>query len=102
MKKTYRIERRSIVKLLELMLDNQEYFNRGLCIWARNLEYANLINSHEMEILSDYIERNRPSKFKSFYSIINRNPRYYWSKGILKPRVKWVKKHIHKIKQQEQ
>lgn len=96
MKRTSSFRRRSIAKLLELMLNNQQYFNHGLCVWVRNLSFADLIDPYECDILLEYIKRNRPSKFISFYSIVNLNHRYYWTKGSIKPRVKWVKKHIKK------
>lgn len=87
---------RSIKELLQVMLDNQQYFQTGLCKWATSIWSAKLIDHEEMRVLDRYIDSNKPKKFSSLSAFIASGSSYYWIKGHLKPRVKWIKKHIKK------
>lgn len=93
-------ETRTIKELLQLMLDNQNQFEYGLCRWTGNLIHMRLIGSDERNILIDYINKNRPNMFSSinaFTRKIDKNP-YYWDISDITPRIKWLNKHIRKNK----
>jgi hypothetical protein len=82
-----------IKKLLQLMLDNQDCFDRGMCFWIDNLYSKGKISFSEFNLLSNYINKNPP-----FLYIINpfKNG-FYWKKGAIAPRILWLKKHISKL-----
>lgn len=80
------------------MLDKQDLFTHGLCIWINELCYAYHINYDERDILHDYIHTNRVSKYQSIDAYKHRNQGYWWERGNIKPRIKWIKKHIAKLK----
>jgi len=82
---------RTIKELLQLMLDNQNLFCKGLCGWSTELGYYGLINSSECSQLIKYIDDNKPSKLHHYFF---GNGNYYWNPGEIKPRIKWIKKHI--------
>ena len=92
---------RTIKELLQIMLDNPQHFDEGLCRWTNNLYIENLINGNEYWTLIDYIKANRPSIFSSFdvfkQKIIGQSY-YYWGIGKIEPRIEWLKKHINKNK----
>jgi hypothetical protein len=85
---------RSIKDLLNLTLENQELFDVGLCNWFVKLLGQELISSSEFCRLYEYIDKNRPSKFSSIEAFLHRNISYFWNPGNIKPRIKWLKKHI--------
>lgn len=85
---------RSIKELLEIMLDNQQEFTHGLCSWIGNLRYEHIISHSEFLLLKIYIYENRPNKFSSISAYKNRNSGFYWKRKDIKPRIKWIKKHI--------
>ena len=85
-------EERTIKELLQLMLKHQELFNSGLCYWVRDLFWDSKITEEERNILDMYIQKNRP---KNLYWLIE-DP-YYWKLGNIKPRIKWIKKHIERL-----
>lgn len=87
---------RTIKELLQLMLDNPQLFDRGLCFWTNGLYGAGLIGLYELDELDDYIAKNRPSMFSSIDAYLRSNTGYYWKCGRIKPRIKWLKKHIVK------
>ena len=90
-------EERSIKELLEVMLENQELFNGGLCSWAWYMYREDKITFEEYRILDCYIRENRPSKFSSLEAWNYQNRGYYWKYNNIKPRIKWIKKHIKKL-----
>lgn len=85
---------RSIKELLEILLENQNYFYAGLCGFVSGLQYSDKITWEERWLLLNYIRDNRPSKWSSFSAFKNRNSGYYWEEKDIKPRIKWIKKHI--------
>jgi len=89
---------RSIKELLEIALENEECFNNegGLCGWFSMLCRFQLIDYKEMIILINYAKANKPSIFTSIYRFIHRNNGFWWKKGDITPRIKWIKKHIKK------
>lgn len=87
---------RSIKELLQIMLDNKQYFFSGLCSWSNEIHCNGLINGYEWKTLREYIDKNRPSKFSSIDAFKSRKSGYYWKNGNINPRIKWIKKHIKK------
>lgn len=92
---------RTIVELLEVMLQNQKHMVEGLCIWVNILHASEIITDNEFLNLKDYIRKNRPSMFSSLEAFKNRGSLYYWPAGSLKPRIKWIEQHIKKLKSQK-
>jgi len=87
---------RSIKELLELTLENEQYFVGGLCGWFENLYRSHLIVFEEWNKLQNYADNNKPSIYSSVDRFIHRNTTYWWKRGDIKPRIKWIKKHIKK------
>lgn len=88
---------RSIKELLQLMLDNEHMFKTGLCMWAMDLDESNLITDDEYYLLGNYIRNNRPIiGWIRYYTLSVFFRDYYWKYGNIKPRIKWLKKHIKK------
>ncbi|HSE99743.1 MAG TPA: hypothetical protein VLA48_02515 [Nitrososphaeraceae archaeon] len=89
---------RNIKELLQLMLDNQYLFDNGLCRWRFNLRWSDfnnpIINQKESDLLETYIEKNRPHPLSSLNALLNFTNTYYWKKSDIKPRIKWIEKHI--------
>jgi hypothetical protein len=88
---------RNIKKLLELMLRNQNCFSGGLCRWTTIMWKYKIISDLELNTLRLYIQENRPSKFSSIDAWNYRNHEYYWKSYNIKPRIKWIKRHIKKL-----
>jgi hypothetical protein len=84
-------------ELLQLMLERQDQFAKGLCIWIDLLNWSGIITYDELKLLLDYIDHNRPSKFSSLSAFKNRRGKYYWNKGDITPRIKWINKQIEKL-----
>ena len=89
---------RTIHELLQVMLDNQQYFNIGLCNWLLRVYFLDIISPKEYNILYTYIKSNRPSKYSSIDAYSCKNYGFYWKPDNIKPRIKWIKKHLKKTK----
>ena len=85
---------RSIKELLQVMLDNQQFFDAGLCLWALHLQTRIIITWEETQKVLSYIKANRPSKWSSRAAFKYRNSEYFWTIGDIEPRLKWLEKHI--------
>ncbi len=85
-----------IKELLQVMLDNQNLFHRGLCDWTMRLYHFDKITADEHLFLHRYIKSNKPSIFSSIDCFLEkmRGSLFYWKPGDIKPRIKWIKKHI--------
>ena len=90
-------QERSIKELLEVMLNNQELFNGGLCSWAWHIYRDDKITLEEYRILEFYIRENRPSIFSSVDAFMHMTSLFYWEKCNIKPRIEWINKHIKKL-----
>ena len=88
---------RSVKELLEVMLERQDQFAKGLCLWIDLLNWSGVITYDEYHALLNHIDDNRPSKYSSLSAYKNRNKNYYWNKGEIAPRIKWIKKQIEKL-----
>lgn len=80
-------------ELLEIMLENKHHFRMGLCGLASYLEGFGIFDRHERMIVTYYIGNHRPFNFQTIMGNA-----FYWKRGKLNPRVKWLKKHINKLK----
>ena len=86
---------RTIKELLQIVLDNKDYFESGLCSWVSDVYWSTkLFNKDEFFKLKIYIRENRPSMFSSINTFIHRNSSFYWNPTDINPRIKWLKKHI--------
>ena len=90
---------RTTKELLEVMLEHQDKFRLGLCIWTQELRLYRIISFSECVHLKDYIKNNRPSTFSSwdYFKYSFSGSRFYWEASEIKPRIKWIKKHIKKL-----
>ena len=77
------MKKRSIKVLLQIMLDNIDRLECGLCILA-----VDLFDYEEETDVLKYIEEHRPR---------NSPDSYYWPIGEVKPRIKWLEYHIKKL-----
>lgn len=88
---------RPISQLLQLVLNNFNSNCSGLCINISNLYYNDIITWEENIKLKDYVRENRP-KYNFFSAKFNGvNPpenMFFWEPFEVKPRIKWLKKHI--------
>ena len=93
---------RSIKELLEVMLDSKGLFGSGLCLWNIRLYTRDIISHDEHIVLKNYIHSNRPPFYDNLtifgHTIRRDDPKsyYYWKQGDIKPRIKWIQKHIAK------
>ena len=85
---------RNIKELLTVMLENERLFNHGLCTWVSNLQIYGYITSGEYGVLHKYVKNNVPFlvKLKLGYHMSG----FWWKSDNIKPRIKWIKKHIKK------
>lgn len=85
---------RTIKELLQVVLDNPEYFRSGLCNWIYDLKIDGFITHQEQHILEYYISQFPTDRFRTSGSM------YYWESGLIKPRIEWLKEHI-KLQEQK-
>ena len=85
---------KTIKELLELMLENQQYFKKGLCVWVEKMYLEDIFTPFEYRKLQNYIDSNKPTFFESPFYSFGGFGSYYWKKGNIKPRLKWIKKYI--------
>jgi hypothetical protein len=90
---------RSNKEILEVLLDNVERIRTtyGLCILAGELHIQGVITWEELRKIRVYIKNNRPSALSSIDALLAVNSLYHWPKYKVKPRAKWLKKHIKKL-----
>lgn len=96
---------RRIREVLEIVLknleDNKFKFNSGLCSFVGDLNDENIISAQEYFYIRIYIQKNRPNIYSSLSAFLHRNHSFYWKRGVKKYRIKWLKKHIQKLKNNE-
>ncbi len=85
---------RTIKELLTVMLENEHLFERGLCSWVYNCYKNLLINGLEWDKLHFYIKDNSPFTIHRVITLDYTG--YYWRIGNIKPRIRWIKRHIKK------
>ena len=82
---------RSDRELLQLLLDNKEYFEYGLCIQSASLYSIDKISKEEHLRIRYYLSTNVNTTRK------RRCAGYYWPRGKWKPREKWLISEINKL-----
>lgn len=93
---------RSRKELGQLLLDNQDLFYNGLCTWVSGLYHTKrLINGDEQDLLMILISSKSPLFIPLLNNIYNPDRKeyssaFYWEKGYIEPRIKWIKKHLIK------
>lgn len=80
-------------ELLKLMLEHKDRFLSGLCLWVSEMYMNDIITYQEAVLLQNYINGNRPFWNRFFKGDIS----FWWKKGQIKPRIKWINKHIKKL-----
>jgi hypothetical protein len=81
-------------EILQLLLDNINLLQFGLCGLAWRLNNLRMISLEECLDIREYIKSQRPKKTYKQYNYIRLNYDYYWKPGNAKPRIAWLKKHI--------
>lgn len=77
------------------MLKREEYFNSGLCFWVSRMLLEEEISPRQRTLAHEYIKSNKPSNFWDMSRIFNQPQNvYYWKEGDIKPRIKWLRKHV--------
>jgi hypothetical protein len=84
-------------ELLEVMLTNIGSLRSGLCFLSSELFTQGIITFDEHIVIGNYIKYNKPSIFSSWNAFWNAGSRFYWTRGDVEPRVKWLKQHIKKL-----
>ena len=75
---------RPLKELLQVFLDNQDLFERGLCRWVMKLREEGLIKREEEDCIDRLIEEDL-----GFNLLI-----YQWEKGIIEYRIDWLKENL--------
>lgn len=75
--------------LLEVILDNQHLFVRGLCKWLLVLHIAEIITSEEYDYLDNLLEEEY--KIQDVSSLT-----YIWPSGEISYRIEWLKSKLEK------
>jgi len=89
---------RTTREILEIVLENEFGFRMGLCGWVLNLGGLGVISHSECVKVSRYINDHRPFNTRTIIPFSLIGSAYYWKPGKLEPRVKWLKRHIKKLK----
>ena len=88
---------RTTKELLQVMLENIDRLDMGLCKLSSVLYYdLKLIDEAEFEIIDSYLIGNLPERKETGF--IPRIAIYSWPKGEKEPRIKWLKEQIEKLK----
>lgn len=84
---------RTTKELLQILLNNKCYFENGLCVLAFNLWYNKIISKKEYLYIKEYLNSSNVITLRKLFG----SP-YFWIKGEWKPREKWLKSKIKKLK----
>jgi hypothetical protein len=84
---------RSIKELLKILLEQIKNRDnvKSLCFLYEDLYQEGILNFDESMLLDYYMENNTPT---TWYIIIGNE--FWWKPFKMKPRIKWLKKHIKK------
>ena len=88
---------RSEKELLQVLLDNMDYFQTGLCRVITHLYLVDQIKYNELYLVRKYIRKNAPEMYdeSGCLSVFN------WVKGEKQPRIDWLNEQIQKLQQNE-
>ena len=89
---------RTIKELLQVLHDDVKKYGveeHGLCYKVKTLYFAtSTITLDEYWELASYINSNRPKWYSSLAAFRASDTNYFWPKGKVAPRLKWLKNHI--------
>jgi len=93
------MENKRLLQILEMMklryIEEYKdgYIHAGLCDILMYLRYDKDITTDEEDEVKVYLDDNRPNDYKQHLP-------FYWKKAEDKNRIKWLNKHINKLKSQ--
>ena len=94
----------NIQSVFEDLLQHEELFGTGLCSWVTDLRFDYRFYGRatsKFDLAHSYIINNRP---KSFLRTLKRcfigGSAYFWPVGEIRPRIKFIKKHIKLIEKE--
>ena len=90
---------RKIDELLEILLENIDHMETGLCSLNSRIGYFSWhTRIEEYDLVRNYIYDHPPKNLRYLrHKISGSNGSYfYWKKGWKAPRRRWLKKHIKK------
>ncbi len=79
-------------ELLQVLLDNMDKFETGLCLLVQDLYELKLININELKLINVRI-RNIPDR----YDKEGNKYAYKWVVYQKQPRIDWLKEQINKL-----
>jgi len=85
---------RSEKELLQVLLDNIDKLEYGLCLLIIILKENSLISEQEEEILNEFISNKAPERY---HSIRKYRMAYNWESGEKQPRIDWLNEQIAKL-----
>ena len=80
-------------ELLQVLLDNMDRFETGLCHLTGILNIEGVITFEEEFIIDEYVYENSPEEFY----IDEYDIHYKWVKGEKQPRIDWLNEQINKL-----
>ena len=86
---------RSYRELFQLMIDNHELFNTGLCTLIGRMWENDIIIYDELVKLIKYIKSHRPKKGKH-YDPFMKDSIWFWKRNEWPPRLAWLLDQIKK------
>lgn len=81
-------------RLFIRVLNNQDCFKSGLCLWIWDVGNKNVLNYKQCMLLENYIKVNL--LYGSYYNKNIHFP-YYWEYGQIQPRIDWIDEQIKKL-----
>ncbi len=82
-------------KCFIILRENQHLFNGGLCNWIGNCNAIGIMSSRDRQLIEDYVYYNKPlTLFTILHTFTKRIYFFYWEKDDIKPRLKYINKHI--------
>lgn len=89
---------RTTKELLTIIEENLHHLDgMGLCWLVVRLDVWCDINYEEKRFLLDFISENRPTRWTSWHLFFYPDSVFHWTPGEIKPRRKWLNKHIKRL-----
>lgn len=85
---------RSEKELWQVVLDNQQEFCNGICLWIVFLEIEGIITTKEHDVLLMSIKNLNP--------ILKKSDIYLWECSKIQPRIEWIENRIKQLEKWEQ
>ena len=84
---------RTTKELLQILLNNERLFTRGLCKLTLDLLVREVITENEYQYIKEYLYSSNVITLRKLFG-----RSYFWKNGEWKPREKWLKSKIKKLK----